>query len=296
MKKAFTLIELLVVIAIIAILAAILFPVFAQAKLAAKKTADLSNVKQTITSTMIYSNDSDDLLPHGLKFQPYVIAARLMPYTKNREIFKVPGSSSPQGTLQKKQHDNGSGDYMTKPDDGCVGLGTSTVGTAKWYNDIYPALDYDVNRYIFGYQSGCGGADNYFEPAPNTTTGSPAGEGVEDLGPAYGNVTFTSPSKVVLMIDFPTNGNLLPGGPGVPFWGSKFKGYWNGSNVNHLDGHAKFYPMTKLLPGLDENLNYTACNVNEGLTAPANAWSNNAACDGKSYNYWGTNFASQNNQ
>jgi len=43
--KAFTLIELLVVIAIIAILAAILFPVFAQAKLAAKKTSDLSNLK-----------------------------------------------------------------------------------------------------------------------------------------------------------------------------------------------------------------------------------------------------------
>ena len=45
-KHAFTLIELLVVIAIIAILAAILFPVFAQAKVAAKKTVDLSNVKQ----------------------------------------------------------------------------------------------------------------------------------------------------------------------------------------------------------------------------------------------------------
>jgi prepilin-type N-terminal cleavage/methylation domain-containing protein/prepilin-type processing-associated H-X9-DG protein len=58
--KAFTLIELLVVIAIIAILAAILFPVFAQAKLAAKKTADLSNFKQMTLATLIYSNDSDD--------------------------------------------------------------------------------------------------------------------------------------------------------------------------------------------------------------------------------------------
>lgn len=62
-KKAFTLIELLVVIAIIAILAAILFPVFAQAKLAAKKTASLSNVKQLGTSTQIYVGDWDDVTP-----------------------------------------------------------------------------------------------------------------------------------------------------------------------------------------------------------------------------------------
>lgn len=62
MKKAFTLIELLVVIAIIAILAAILFPVFAQAKQAAKKTQDLSNLKQIGTSTLIYINDYDDTL------------------------------------------------------------------------------------------------------------------------------------------------------------------------------------------------------------------------------------------
>ncbi|AIE83907.1 prepilin-type N-terminal cleavage/methylation domain-containing protein [Fimbriimonas ginsengisoli] len=63
MKKAFTLIELLVVIAIIAILAAILFPVFAQAKLAAKKTQGLSQAKQIGTGLQIYLGDSDDMLP-----------------------------------------------------------------------------------------------------------------------------------------------------------------------------------------------------------------------------------------
>jgi prepilin-type N-terminal cleavage/methylation domain-containing protein len=61
--KAFTLIELLVVIAIIAILAAILFPVFAQAKLAAKKTTDLSNQKQIGTMLMMYATDNDDYYP-----------------------------------------------------------------------------------------------------------------------------------------------------------------------------------------------------------------------------------------
>lgn len=60
MRRAFTLIELLVVIAIIAILAAILFPVFAQAKLAAKQTASLSSIKQIGTSAQIYMGDYDD--------------------------------------------------------------------------------------------------------------------------------------------------------------------------------------------------------------------------------------------
>src|SRR5579862_9447937 len=65
MKKAFTLIELLVVIAIIAILAAILFPVFAQAKLAAKKAVSLSNQKQIGLGVILYTNDYDDMYPRG---------------------------------------------------------------------------------------------------------------------------------------------------------------------------------------------------------------------------------------
>lgn len=64
-NHAFTLIELLVVIAIIAILAAILFPVFAQAKLAAKKASALSSVKQLGTSVMMYMSDYDDVFPQG---------------------------------------------------------------------------------------------------------------------------------------------------------------------------------------------------------------------------------------
>ncbi|RYG31851.1 prepilin-type N-terminal cleavage/methylation domain-containing protein [bacterium] len=66
MRKAFTLIELLVVIAIIAILAAILFPVFARAKLAAKKTVSLSNLKQLGVATMLYANDHEDVLPRTM--------------------------------------------------------------------------------------------------------------------------------------------------------------------------------------------------------------------------------------
>ncbi len=98
MKKAFTLIELLVVIAIIAILAAILFPVFAQAKLAAKKTSDLSNLKQLGTAMNIYAADYDDTMisfpwahPTWTSSPARSMGAfwtdRVMPYVKNRQIF-----------------------------------------------------------------------------------------------------------------------------------------------------------------------------------------------------------------
>jgi len=62
-NRAFTLIELLVVIAIIAILAAILFPVFAQAKTSAKRSVDVSNVKQIAIGVVMYSADNDDMMP-----------------------------------------------------------------------------------------------------------------------------------------------------------------------------------------------------------------------------------------
>jgi prepilin-type N-terminal cleavage/methylation domain-containing protein/prepilin-type processing-associated H-X9-DG protein len=62
-KRGFTLIELLVVIAIIAILAAILFPVFAQARESARKTACLSNTKQLTLGALQYVQDYDETLP-----------------------------------------------------------------------------------------------------------------------------------------------------------------------------------------------------------------------------------------
>jgi prepilin-type N-terminal cleavage/methylation domain-containing protein len=62
-RNAFTLIELLVVIAIIAILAAILFPVFAHAREKARQTSCLSNAKQLGTATMMYVQDYDETYP-----------------------------------------------------------------------------------------------------------------------------------------------------------------------------------------------------------------------------------------
>ncbi len=108
MKRAFTLIELLVVIAIIAILAAILFPVFAQAKEAAKKTSCLSNAKNIGTALFLYGGDSDDTLcqtswESSLTTQPFNPGGKyqihwtylMQPYIKSFDIFKCPSDSAP---------------------------------------------------------------------------------------------------------------------------------------------------------------------------------------------------------
>ncbi|MFM9873101.1 MAG: prepilin-type N-terminal cleavage/methylation domain-containing protein, partial [Fimbriimonadaceae bacterium] len=103
--RGFTLIELLVVIAVIAILAAILFPVFAQAKVSAKGTAALSNAKQIGTSMFIYSADFDDYavlvgrlddtapVQYGTR-GVYPWAYLLQPYTKSSAIFHDPVTST----------------------------------------------------------------------------------------------------------------------------------------------------------------------------------------------------------
>ncbi|MER3495912.1 MAG: prepilin-type cleavage/methylation domain-containing protein, partial [Armatimonadota bacterium] len=80
MKKGFTLIELLVVIAIIAVLAAILFPVFARAKAAAKQTACISNLKQIGSGIGLYMADADDVFPFAVdasdKYAPQIWASQ----------------------------------------------------------------------------------------------------------------------------------------------------------------------------------------------------------------------------
>jgi prepilin-type N-terminal cleavage/methylation domain-containing protein/prepilin-type processing-associated H-X9-DG protein len=95
-RQAFTLIELLVVIAIIAILAAILFPVFAQAREKARQTACLSNMKQMGLAATMYRNDYDGMymplgtldptLPNGYRYWPQLQE----PYLKNKDIFSCP--------------------------------------------------------------------------------------------------------------------------------------------------------------------------------------------------------------
>jgi prepilin-type N-terminal cleavage/methylation domain-containing protein/prepilin-type processing-associated H-X9-DG protein len=102
-RRGFTLIELLVVIAIIAILAAILFPVFAQARDKARGTACLSNAKQQALAIHMYAQDYDETLPlvyygeWGTKPQPaghFPWLKVLMPYVKNKGVYTCPSLAS----------------------------------------------------------------------------------------------------------------------------------------------------------------------------------------------------------
>jgi prepilin-type N-terminal cleavage/methylation domain-containing protein/prepilin-type processing-associated H-X9-DG protein len=99
MRRGFTLIELLVVIAIIAILAAILFPVFAKAREKARQTSCLSNEKQIMLGFLMYAQDYDECLPLSKALNganpPYTAADLVMPYVKNNQIFFCPSSHHP---------------------------------------------------------------------------------------------------------------------------------------------------------------------------------------------------------
>jgi prepilin-type N-terminal cleavage/methylation domain-containing protein len=117
-RRAFTLIELLVVIAIIAILAAILFPVFAQAREAARKASCLSNVRQMGTATLMYAQDYDETYPGIWQWSPAAIYAhspylyppgfsaaqsyqlcQTCPYVKNGDVYACASHRSAYGGL-----------------------------------------------------------------------------------------------------------------------------------------------------------------------------------------------------
>jgi prepilin-type N-terminal cleavage/methylation domain-containing protein len=113
--KAFTLIELLVVIAIISIIAAIIFPVFAQAKEAAKQTTCISNSNQIGIATQIYLSDFDNTYPQTRKQSSNPAAedadgaleepdygsafSRLTPYLKSNLILHCPTDQDPTGNM-----------------------------------------------------------------------------------------------------------------------------------------------------------------------------------------------------
>ncbi|MBP8952719.1 MAG: DUF1559 domain-containing protein [Armatimonadetes bacterium] len=133
MRKGFTLIELLVVIAIIAILAAILFPVFARAREKARQTSCLSNLKQIALGGLMYLADSDDCFFGHIQgtrntFYPPVLPyldwmQQVYPYVKNQQLFTCP--SEPTST------------WSTNPTDAMVHDATLGYGMNYWMTFYY---------------------------------------------------------------------------------------------------------------------------------------------------------------
>jgi len=161
--KAFTLIELLVVIAIIAILAAILFPVFAQAREKARQTSCISNMKQILLACAMYTQDYDEkLVPSWLPYpnQPdssqTIWTIFIQPYIKNKQALLCPSSLS------------GWGDYWPDTTGGSYGINHDNVG---WGDSIKMAVVNKPASFIY-FQEVSGAWDNswsagYLEFAAN---------------------------------------------------------------------------------------------------------------------------------
>lgn len=248
--KGFTLIELLVVIAIIAILAAILFPVFAQAKAAAKKTATLSNVKQNATAVIMYNTDYDGSFamsaygansPNGILpaagAQVYSFFDAILPYTKNRDIFT--DTADPRA-IQWRTILAGLG---MQP---MATLPIETAGLAPNF-----ALFEDPALAPCTFLTPCTGANG----ADNVVN-----EGQLDT-PADTTMFYTAryQRQGVVNTDVPASGQ--PGyeafydnyrTPPGPFSGQNFPGTARHSEqivVNFADGHAKAFNRRATLPG-----------------------------------------------
>lgn len=224
--KAFTLIELLVVIAIIAILAAILFPVFAQAKLAAKKTADLSNLKQIGLGAIMYAGDFDDEFP--------------------RNDYIVPGRQS-WGPISWRELigpyvKNGIDSYTWLSTSGTQALPLADAGI--WESPNVPnniVKDYGANGFVFAQdaiwnQWVGGGSTQYMDQDPN---GYPTGKAAV---PSVSQTQLPGPAGTIMVINQGVNtspdfnsGNLIlqsdgfwwKGGPNETILGATIPPNWD---------------------------------------------------------------------
>lgn len=230
-KRAFTLIELLVVIAIIAILAAILFPVLSQAREAAKKTQCISNHKQLALSTLMYTADSDGVMPLGQgnrQNELFFVHDLTNPYRKNAEILGCPSypGKGGQDFLGTTPTDvQGLRSWVRRRCSSCTFVGTFRYSAYTW------------NIGLFGMM---------YAPAPAglvTRRFSPMNESAMEYA-----------SETIAYIDgyFPRNYNLTETTGGwVDYWykWEMWPRHTEGMPLSFADGHVKFYRYNGLPKG-----------------------------------------------
>jgi len=248
-RKAFTLIELLVVIAIIAILASILFPVFAQAKIAGKKTVSMSNMRQVGTAVALYLGDNDDTTPplyyydannlqiastQGFYYWPVLV----LPYTKNEDIFLCPLDRDEDPVLADSQ---GRGRF-----DKNNTLHYYIMGANPSYGINYRYLN---NRIMSPDPNGTNPSPYYYTGVSATTIGNPAGtvefaeSTMKDKArPGGGTITSTIGYSRIEPPSFWTGVSPSATAQGQlwPRFSKKLV------NVGWLDSHVKATPMDNL--------------------------------------------------
>jgi len=186
--NGFTLIELLVVIAIIAILAAILFPVFAQAREKARQTSCLSNEKQAGLGILMYVQDYDEQFPSGSRYNPFTPnvladglgwAGQIYPYTKNAGILKCPDDSTSSvnatATLEALYPVSYSYNYnvATHTADAAMNAAASTVVFSEVKGDVADVTagnEYGASTVFPGVYSSVGDGINILADTDTQTT------------------------------------------------------------------------------------------------------------------------------
>lgn len=253
-KEGFTLIELLVVIAIIALLAAILFPVFARARENARRTACQSNLKQIGLGIMQYTQDYDERLPTDWNFGAADEAsnwmARINPYVKSTQLFVCPSNSfktsiPSSGLWPGAQTGSSHPNYM-QPFHSSYGYNRNlTSGPASTNNAVTVGLKISaVNSVAKTVMVTDGGAIPDAATAPQSWSTEPGAFLIDDMNPARDTAYLTGTGSLY---------QLSVSGP--------FARHLETCNVLWVDGHVKaqkidsFYSATASTdsPCLDPN-------------------------------------------
>ncbi len=248
-QRAFTLIELLVVIAIIAILAAILFPVFAQAREKARQTSCLSNTKQISLSFFMYAQDYDETcVPAGAKY-----------------FFTYQG---PRG------YDNGASYTSDIPYKGCKGWPcTGPNGEQTFAAALMPYIkNYGIWVCPSGNNSGSNGPAPWGVPSDKFNVTDPGQRGIS----YWYNVDVSMASFAA--IEFPANSGVFGetgrvraaydlncgrlGYARTSRWNDFYRPHNSGTNIAFADGHAKFFNDKGMGPGRDDTDNAPGNDLN----------------------------------